>query len=387
MGSVQVPHVARPVEEYVRRMDYRVLGPLEVLVDGVALPLGGPKQRVVVAVLVAAAGHPVPVDALLEAIYGEDAAAGGRRTLQTYVSNLRQVLGDVIVRQGDAYVLTCIGSVIDSVTFEERYRAASAMTDPDDAASMLRAALATWRGRPYADVEAHGRLDGECTRLGEVRLAALEARIDADLNAGRHREVIAELEALTVEHPWRESLRAMHMLALYRSGRQTEALRAYGRTRVVLAEDLGIDPSPELKDLELGSSSRIAACSSRPAQRSCGERCSSPTSTMPRDGPIRGSGRPRSPAASWSWPPQPIAREGTSWRPGVRPATRCSARRSMPFGPPARSSTGASGWRSISATSRWAMTSRSVRRLLGRHVWSLSPTPARCCCPPRPTRR
>ena len=124
------------------------------------------------------------------------------------------------------------------------------MTDPDGAATMLRGALAMWRGHPYADVEAHGALDAECTRLGEVRLAALEARIEADLNAGRHREVVAELEALTVEHPWRESLRAMHMVALYRSGRQTEALRAFGRTRVALAEGLGIDPSPELRDLE-----------------------------------------------------------------------------------------------------------------------------------------
>ena len=109
--------VAGRVEEYVRLVDDRVLGPLEVLVDGVPHPLGGPKQRVVVAVLVAAAGRPVPVDVLLEAIYGEEAAVGGRRTLQTYVSNLRQVLGDVIVRRGDAYVLTCTGSEIDSVQF------------------------------------------------------------------------------------------------------------------------------------------------------------------------------------------------------------------------------------------------------------------------------
>ena len=170
---------------------------LEVLVDGVALPLGGPKQRVVVGVLVAAAGQPVPVDVLLEAIYGEDAAPGGRRTLQTYVSNLRQVLGDVIVRQGDAYVLTCTGSEIDSVIFEESLPGGVG----DDRSrrrrvSMLRAALAMWRGRPYADVEAHGRSwTARRTRLGEVRLAALEARIEADLNAGRHREVIAELEA------------------------------------------------------------------------------------------------------------------------------------------------------------------------------------------------
>ena len=107
-----------------------------------------------------------------------------------------------------------------------------------------------WRGHPYADIEAHGFLDGEITRLTELRLAALENRIDADLRAGRHREVIAELDALTVEHPFRENLRALHMLALYRSGRQGEALRAFGHTRAVLVEGLGIDPSPELKDLQ-----------------------------------------------------------------------------------------------------------------------------------------
>ena len=116
---MEVPAAASWEQEYGRPMDYRVLGPMEVRVDGVALPLGGPKQRVVVAVLVAAAGRPVPVDVLLQAIYGEDVAAGGRRTLQTYVSNLRQVLGDVIVRQGDAYALTCTDSSIDSVTFED----------------------------------------------------------------------------------------------------------------------------------------------------------------------------------------------------------------------------------------------------------------------------
>ena len=107
-----------------------------------------------------------------------------------------------------------------------------------------------WRGHPYADIDAHGFLDGEITRLKELRLAALETRIDADLRAGRHREVIAELDAFTVEHPFRENLRAMQMLALYRSGRQAEALRAFGHTRTVLVEELGIDPSPELKDLQ-----------------------------------------------------------------------------------------------------------------------------------------
>ena len=110
--------------------------------------------------------------------------------------------------------------------------------------------MSLWRGHPYADIEANGHLDGEITRLSEMRLAALEARIDADMRAGRHREVVAELDALTVEHPYRENLRALHMLALYRCGRQAEALRAYRRTREVLVEGLGIDPSPELKELE-----------------------------------------------------------------------------------------------------------------------------------------
>ena len=219
--------------QYDQTVDYRVLGPFEVLVDGVPLALGGPKQRGVVAVLIAHAGRPVSVDTLLQAIYGEDAAPTSRATLQTYVSNLRHALGDVIVRQGDAYFVDCNSSTIDAVAFEDAYRAASTWADPDEAASRLREALAMWRGHPYADIEAHGLLDGEITRLTELRLAALENRIDADMRAGRHREVIAELDALTVEHPYRENLRALHMLALYRSGRQAEALRAYGHTRAV----------------------------------------------------------------------------------------------------------------------------------------------------------
>ena len=132
-----------------------------------------------------------------------------------------------------------------------------------------------WRGHPYADIEAHGFLDGEITRLTELRLAALENRIDADLRAGRHREVIAELDASTVEHPFRENLRALHMLALYRSGRQGEALRAFGRTRAVLAEGLGIGPSPELQDLQrriLDQDRTLLAVTAPDGAPSCGRR-------------------------------------------------------------------------------------------------------------------
>ena len=238
------------IRNYVQAVNYRVLGPLEVLTDGVAVALGGPKQRVVLAALVAGAGRPISVDALLQAIYGVEASPSSRATLHTYVSNLRNALGNVIVRRGEAYFLDCSSAAIDSVAFEDAYRAAAGLRDADDVASMLRDALAMWRGHPYANVEAHGFLDGEVTRLTELRLAALEARLDADMKVGRHREVIAELDALIVEHPYREHLRALHMVALYRSGRQAEALRAFRRTREALVEGLGIDPSPELQELE-----------------------------------------------------------------------------------------------------------------------------------------
>ncbi len=232
-------------------MRYRVLGPLDIVLDGGGVVLGGgPKQRVVLAVLVAAGGRPVSVGRLLQAMYGDDAAPSTRATLQTYVSTMRRSLGDVVVRQGDGYLLQLGESSVDAVEFEAAYRAATLVDDTDEMSARLRDALVLWRGHPYADVESHGALDGEITRLNELRLAAIEARIDADLRAGRHREVVAELDALTVEHPFRENLRVMHMLALYRCGRQGEALRAFGRTRSALVEGLGIDPSPQLQEME-----------------------------------------------------------------------------------------------------------------------------------------
>lgn len=239
----------------VQGLDCRVLGPLEVCVGGSPASLGGRKQRGVLAVLIAAAGRPVSVDALLLATYGDDASPSAKATLHTYVSNLRKVLGDVIVRQGDAYLLDCTDATIDAAEFEGLCARAGAIEDPEQASGTLRTALSLWRGHAYADIATNGHLGGEITRLSEMRLAALESRIDADMRAGRHREVVGELDALTVEYPYRESLQALHMLALYRCGRQAEALRAYGRTRELLIEGLGIDPSTELKDLE----SRILA--------------------------------------------------------------------------------------------------------------------------------
>ncbi len=235
---------------YGSTVEFRVLGPVEALHGGVPLALGGPKQRSVLALLVASAGRPVSVGALIDGVYGDDATDGARRTIHTYVSNLRREIGDVITRAGDGYLLN--STDIDAVRFEALYRAGSAALadDPDQASVQLREALSLWRGHAYADVEGRSQLDAEIGRLEELRLSAVDARIEADLALGLHRDLIGELEALSAEHPLRESFRAHHMLALYRSGRQSEALRAFGRTRTLLAEELGIDPSPTLQELE-----------------------------------------------------------------------------------------------------------------------------------------
>lgn len=229
----------------------RVLGPLEILQDGAGVPVGGPKQRTVLALLVADLGTVVSVDALVDGVWGDEPTPGARSTLQTYVSNLRHELGDVIVRDGRGYRLDLERHTVDAFAFEDAVVAATAPgTDPASAAQSLRAALALWRGHPYAGLVGVFRLDLEAARLEELRLAALEARIGAELALGRHAQLVAELDVLCAEHPLRERFRAQHMLALYRAGRQAEALRAFQRTRAYLDDELGLDPSPELRELE-----------------------------------------------------------------------------------------------------------------------------------------
>jgi DNA-binding SARP family transcriptional activator/WD40 repeat protein len=233
-------------------VEIKVLGPVQVLSDGGQLSSGGLKQRTVLALLTAAAGRPVSVDGLVNAVYGPDADPSTRRIIHTYISNLRHQLGDVIGRAGDGYRLEADSVEIDAVRFEAMYRSAMSLGDsrPSDTSHLLRAALGLWRGHAYSDVDANGMLDAETTRLHELRLTALEARIDSDLARGLHRELVGELGALTLEYPLREALRAQHMIALYRSGRQSDALRAFTTTRLLLLEELGVDPSPELQELE-----------------------------------------------------------------------------------------------------------------------------------------
>jgi len=237
---------------YVQKVEFHVLGPIEVVTGGERLELGGPKQRTLLALLVANAGRPMSTDALIDGAYGDEAPDGARRSVQTYISNLRSLIGDTIRSVPSGYQFTPIDSWIDADQFVSQTESGRALMeeDPAKAGTELREALALWRGHPFSDVEARGHLDSEITRLNELRLVALETRIDADLAAGRDRELVGELEALTAEYPFRESFRSQHMLALYRSGRQADALRAYTRMREDLVEQLGVDPSPDLRLLE-----------------------------------------------------------------------------------------------------------------------------------------
>jgi DNA-binding SARP family transcriptional activator/WD40 repeat protein/tRNA A-37 threonylcarbamoyl transferase component Bud32 len=231
-------------------VEYRVLGPLEAVDGDERIALGGPKQRAVLALLIADAGRPVPMGTLIEGAYGDDAPERVHRSVHTFISNLRSALGDVIERHGDGYTFTADRSRIDACVFEDLVAQAADEDDPAEAVAFLRRALELWRSHAYVDAECHSLLAAERTRLHELRIAAIEAKVDAELASGRDRELIAELESLTSEHPLHERFRAQHMLALYRAGRQGEALRAYERARAFLVDELGLDPSLELRELE-----------------------------------------------------------------------------------------------------------------------------------------
>jgi DNA-binding SARP family transcriptional activator/WD40 repeat protein/tRNA A-37 threonylcarbamoyl transferase component Bud32 len=236
--------------DYVQDMRFGVLGPIEASEKRRRLSVGGPKQRTVLALLISRAGSAVSTDALVDGVYGDQPPQGARRSVQTYVSNLRGELGEVIEASGSGYVLKADRSEVDALRFEDTVTQAIAVDDPDEASGILRDGLALWRGHPYADVDGFVDLTAERTRLSELRMSAIELRVDTDLERGHHGQLIAELESLTEEHPLRERFRAQQMLALYRCGRQAEALRAYEKTRNYLVDEMGLDPSPDLRDLE-----------------------------------------------------------------------------------------------------------------------------------------
>lgn len=234
-------------------LQFSVLGPLTVERDGTVLSLGGPKQRSVLALLLVEPGTVVSIGRLLDGIWGEEATDASRASLHTYVSNLRALLDVPIERVGDGYRLEVDERQVDAAEFASTVDAARDVlsTDPVEAGERLRQALELWRGFPFADLEDAPGLQSHIQRLEEERLAAVELRIDADLAAGRHERIVSEVGALADDYPLRERFRAQHMIALYRCGRQSEALRAFRRTEEHLAEELGIEPSKELQDLEL----------------------------------------------------------------------------------------------------------------------------------------
>jgi DNA-binding SARP family transcriptional activator len=231
-------------------MDFRLLGPLEVRSEGQALPLGGPKQRAVLAMLLLQRGEVVSTDRLIDELWGERPPKTVDAYIQNCISRLRGVLGrEVIETRRPGYVLRVEDSDVDALRFEQALEAAREL-DPPERAAALREALGLWRGAPLADLAFEEFAQSEIARLEELRLSALEVRIEAELELGRQDELLPELTALASRHPARERLRYLQMLALYRSGRQREALRVYQEARRGLVEELGLEPGEELRALE-----------------------------------------------------------------------------------------------------------------------------------------
>jgi DNA-binding SARP family transcriptional activator len=231
-----------------------VLGPLEVTDGRRRVRIPSAKQRMLLAALLLRAGELVTLDELAEAIWGDALPDDPRKVVQTYISRLRQLLGDagLIDSRPVGYVLTVARDEVDLGRFEmllEQAREAADGGDRHREAALLREALGLWRGEPLADMSSAAMHREVVARLAEQRLEALHRRIEAELALGRHTELVAQLRALTERHPLREQLWAQLMTALYRCGRQADALAAYQRVRGLLAEELGMDPGPELRAL------------------------------------------------------------------------------------------------------------------------------------------
>jgi DNA-binding SARP family transcriptional activator/pimeloyl-ACP methyl ester carboxylesterase len=231
-----------------------LLGPLRVEIESGEVVIAAAKERSLLAALALNAGRVVGTGLLVDALWGDAPPATARKTLQTYVSNLRRALGsDVVVTEPTGYLLRIDADAVDVGRFRALVRAgedALRRGATDRAREALSKAVAQWRGEPLAGVAPHTGLGAEAVRLREEYLTALEARIGADLAAGGRGELVGELEALVREHPFRERLWAHLMVALYRGGRQGDALAAYGRARTILREELGVEPGGELCRVE-----------------------------------------------------------------------------------------------------------------------------------------
>jgi DNA-binding SARP family transcriptional activator/ABC-type glycerol-3-phosphate transport system substrate-binding protein len=269
-GSVRLKGISRPVdllavarptpsgqaplraEAIAGHLEFRLLGPLEVTDGGRQVTLGGPRQRLVLAHLLLAANRIVTMEELIERVWDEEPPQAARNTIQSYVSHLRAALGpDRIEGRTPGYVVHAEPDELDVLRFEQLLRRSRRQlaTEPREAAATIEEALELWRGSPLSDLSDTPSLVGEVARLQELRTNAVEDLLAARLAVGEHVEVLPDLERLVAEHPLREKLWIHLVLARYRSGRQADALEAYRRAQELLADELGIDPSPELQDL------------------------------------------------------------------------------------------------------------------------------------------
>jgi YVTN family beta-propeller protein len=235
-------------------VEFRILGPLEVVEEGHSLALAAGKQRALLAILLLRANEVVSTDELIDGLWGEHPPASAGKSIQIYVSQLRKAIGnDALVTRPPGYELRIAEGGLDLERFEvllEQGKNALAAGRAKEAATKLREALSLWRGAPLADFTFEPFAQSEIARLEELHLNAVEERIGADLELGQDAGLIGELESLVTRHPLRERLRGQLMLALYRSGRQAEALDLYQRTRRLLGDELGLEPSPALLELE-----------------------------------------------------------------------------------------------------------------------------------------
>ncbi len=240
-----------------------VLGPLLVRADGADVVVPAPKQRVILAALALRAGQVASYDELAEIIWDGTPPAGARVAIRNYVKRLRQIMGPVagrrIVTRDPGYALEAEPDEVDALWFTalcarggEAVGRGAAGAGTEAAWDVLSEALALWRGSPLVDVPSNALITAEVPRLDALRMQAQEWRMDAGLAQGRHSELVGELTQLAQDHPWRERFHAQLMLALYRCGRQAEALAAYQRTRRMLVDELGVEPGRELRDLQAG---------------------------------------------------------------------------------------------------------------------------------------
>ena len=236
-------------------LQFRILGPLEVERDGAPIRLTAPKQRATLAILLLSANRVIPVEGLADALYAGAPPVTAVTQVQRQISELRKALGSdaPIETRPPGYLLRVGSEQLDLQRFERLAGDAALCRSRGDvaaAADLFREALAIWRGAPLADLGYESFARPVIERLDEIRLEALEQRLDADLALGRHAAVVGELEELIAEHPLRERFCALLMLALYRSGRQADALAAYRRARAALVDELGLEPTAALRDLE-----------------------------------------------------------------------------------------------------------------------------------------